>query len=288
MEARPVVGDNAFSGCNFLSRWTYNVDAGDKAGWDDRTNFLLVLTCTIDPSSGWAPPVRSNPEVRLADYSYALRRWLQTQDSRLGNLLLIENSGFCVAPLMKTVQEVATGGKRVELISLDCNHYPSGVHYGYAELAMLEVGIASSTLAKSARYIIKVSGRLFFPALPKLLDSLPSDFPFAVDSRTPWRWWIDQPTLVASQLMIFSTDFWQQHIAGSKSRMGSGISHIEDLIYQICFSEREHPSAILRWKVSCEPIGRAAHWDKDYASFPERSKKWIRAVARRIAPFLWI
>jgi len=280
--------NKASTRCNFVSRWAYNLDPSDKAPGDEDGKFLVVLTCTIDPSSGWAPPARSNPAARLADYAHALSQWLQLQDARLGNLLLIENSASSLEALERVVRKAAPRRKRVEFISLDCNHYPEGVHYGYAELAMLEAGIACSELARNARYIVKASGRLFFPTLPNLLDSLPGDFRFAVDARTPWRWWRGQQSFVASQLMIFSMDFWQSRMAGSKSRMGSGISHLEDLVFRICSCERGDPGAILRWKVSCEPVGQAAHWDKDYGSVAERSKQLIRALTRRVAPFLWI
>src|SRR6185437_6412523 len=92
-------GPKAVTRCNFLSRWTYNLDAGDRAERDDGGKFLLVLTCTIDPSTGWAPPPRSSPAARLTDYVWSLGLWLRLKDPRLDDVLLIENSASSLAEL---------------------------------------------------------------------------------------------------------------------------------------------------------------------------------------------
>jgi hypothetical protein len=55
-------------------------------------------------------------------------------------------------------------------LSLPAREIPAGTNYGYAEMQTLDEGLALSKLRLATTHMIKVTGRLTFPALGKALD----------------------------------------------------------------------------------------------------------------------
>ena len=121
---------------------------------------LLVITACVDPRSGPMQVVRSDPQLRLKDYKTALRFWLGTDDPRFQRILFLENSAYPMDELKSLVDRENRAGKQVEFISMDCNNYPPGLTYGYAELEMLDRGLLLSKLARPEDMLIKATGRL--------------------------------------------------------------------------------------------------------------------------------
>jgi hypothetical protein len=250
--------------------------------------FLVVMTCTVDPSTGWAPPRRRDPRQRLGDYLEALRFWLAHPDPRLARILLVENSGEPLVPFIEMVRSANHLGKAVELLSYDGNDYPPGIHYGYSELGMLEQAIDASMLCRRSRHFIKVTGRLVFPRIAELLDTLPETLLFAVDSRVPLRQRADRSAHVASQLLVFSVAFWTEHLRGATRLFSPAMTHLEQVVYHTCLPHRRRDGAIMRWSVSCEPAGISAYLDESYRSPKYRTKALLRSAVRKLAPALWI
>ena len=141
------------------------------------------MTACIDPSKGSYPLKRADPETRLLDYQISLRYWLNFPDPRLKNILFIENSGYSLATLEKIAREENPIEKQVEFVSLDCNGYPKGIHFGYAELKMLDLGLQASKLREMTTHMIKISGRYRFPSISRLLNRIPDEFDAIADAR---------------------------------------------------------------------------------------------------------
>src|SRR6185369_16775019 len=125
--------------------------------------FLLTMTACVDPSKGDLTLSRADPIVRLTDYENSLRYWLKYADARIDKILFIENSGYSLDSLKNIADHEIPNGKEVEFVGLDCNWYPPGGHYGYAELRMLDLGLEQSRLRRLTTHMIKTSGRLHFP-----------------------------------------------------------------------------------------------------------------------------
>jgi hypothetical protein len=260
--------------------------------WSEKTNpdpdYLLVMTACIDPSTGPAKMVRADPAVRLEDYRRSLRYWIDQPDPRLCRILFLENSGH---PLDKLKAEATTlpRGKQVEFISMNCNDFPPDMTYGYSELRMMDRGIGQSELARSAGYLIKTTGRLTFPNLPRLLDRLPRGYEFAVDSRNTRAFTEIPQVFVASQLMIFSKPFYERHIRTLWQEMPRrGMPLAEKILWDELIPFRNQPGAILRWPINVDPVGQAAHKQKNYGSPRQRLMSHARGVARIVAPWWWV
>jgi hypothetical protein len=252
--------------------------------------FLLVMTACIDPSQGEYRLHRADPHVRLEDYKSALRFWLAFPDARIRNVLFIENTRYSLSELEGIAAHENPGGKRVEFVSLDCNWYPPGGHYGYAELRMLDLGLLRSELRTRTSHMIKVSGRFTFPSLTRLLDRLPPDFDAAADART-WRTPLrrHEHPQVTTQLILFSHDLYAAHLQQCYRELESGdITHMEAIYYRKLTALVGHRKVILRFPCNATPVGFPAHRDRSYSHPSQLVINGVRAVARRVLPHWWI
>src|SRR5260221_4026412 len=161
--------------------------------------YLLVMTACVDPSQGNYRFSRADPTIRLEDYKTALRFWLQFPDKRIRNILFIENSNYPLDRLKSIAEHENPLKKNVEFIGLDCNWYPPGGHYGYAELRMLDLGLQLSRLRNATTQMIKISGRFKFPSPTRLLNSLPAEFDAVADARAwlPLRKRLELPPIIS-------------------------------------------------------------------------------------------
>jgi hypothetical protein len=249
--------------------------------------YLVVMTACIDPSRGWVKVPRGDPEVRLGDYKKALTFWLRHPDPRLHDILLLDNSGYSLDSLRELTAKENAHAKQVEFLSFSCNEYPAGVHYGYAELALLDLGLAQSRLAAECPYFVKATGRFTFPRISRLLDRLPQEYWFAIDCRHHRTQ--GKPQRVATtQLMLFATAFYREKLCDIKHLLGPPpMTHIENLFYQQLMPYRGDPRALLRWPVSVDPAGVSAY-GKNYESLGQRVKNRARRVLRVLAPGWWV
>jgi hypothetical protein len=252
--------------------------------------FLLTMTACIDPGKGHCTLVRSDPMIRLGDYQSALRYWLKYEDARTEKILFIENSGYPLHTLEDIAKRENPGGKEVEFVSLDCNWYPPGGHYGYAELRMLDLGLEQSRLRRLTTHMIKMSGRFRFPALGRLLDRLPTNFDVAADARVRklLRRRHERP-FITTQIILFSHRFYRQHLQNSYQELGqNGVTFIEWLFYDKLIPWRGTPGIFLRFPCNVDPAGFPAHRARSYDHPMQKTVYAIRGAMRQLFPSCWI
>lgn len=252
--------------------------------------YLLVMTACIDPSKGSYPLTRSDPSVRLEDYKTALRYWLSHPDPRLGKILFLENSAYPLDSLKSIAATENPQGKTVEFISMDCNWYPPGGHYGYAELRMLDLGLEQSQLRGTTTHMIKISGRFMFPALSRLLDKLPEQFEAAADARggnSLFR----APKLryVTTPIILFEHAFYRKYLQQCYQDLTGGqIAHMEVIYYEKLAPLAASHKIIFRFPCNVDPVGFPAHRASSYGSPKDAVKNTVRAVARVLLPNWWV
>ncbi len=252
--------------------------------------YLLVLTACVDPSAGTYKLAIADPKERLAEYRQSLRWWICNGDPRLSRILFIENSGWPLGPDFQQERSMATAHDRhLEFVSLNCNSYPANGHYGYAEVKMIDFGLKASRLRQCTDHIVKVTGRLQFPKLGKLLDRCQDDFDVVADGRG-WRDLFhkhDKPYL-STQLILFSHRFYAAYLQESWKEMGTG--HMEGLFYDkvLPFANQKKPRVSMRFPVNVEPVGIAAHSGKSYTTTRRLLANAVRGVSRKVCPNLWL
>ncbi len=144
-----------------------------------QAKFVVVLTATITPVKG-AQVARTNPDERKRDYMRAFRFWTQNRDPRLSRILFIENSGASLLDFRREAESAID--KDIEFVSVPPISLPLGLHYGYAEMQMLDYALSQSRHRSITTHMIKATGRLQFPKISALLDRLPAEFDIAVDT----------------------------------------------------------------------------------------------------------
>jgi len=257
----------------------------DQAAAHAMKDFLLCLTATITPMTGVVLN-RGDPAVRRDDYLKAFRYWLGNPDPRLTRILFIENSG---ADLAEFQREADLSPKQVEIVSTPALWPPEGLHYGYSELLMIDQALDRSQLYPQTTHLIKATGRLLFPDLPKLLDRLPPVFDLAVDTRISLPFRASVSTFVPTQLLIASRRLYDEHLRkGYLDLRADYPKYIEHALYDRIKALPPSGEIILRWPVNCEPVGFAAHAAKRYDAPQRRLITYMRSAMRTIAPGFWI
>ena len=259
-----------------------------------KNSYLLVMTSCIDPHAGHESIIRSDPLVRLKDYKEALRFWLHYPDRRIDKILFIDNSGYSLSELKNIVTNENTSNKEVEFISLNCNWYPKSVSYGYAEMHMLDVGLEQSKLRNTVSHIIKVTGRLKFPQLTRLLNHIVTDFDIVADARlwqTPFRKY--KKSFVCTQIILFSYSFYMKYISNTYKEMCRSDYWVETFLFKKLFYLYQNDNGkikriYMRFPCSVDPIGNPAHRLRSYTSFSQLVVNFIRSTLRKVAPFWWI
>ena len=253
--------------------------------------FLLVMTVCVDPSNGNYQLQRSDPHLRIKDYQAALRFWLQYPDRRIDKILFIENSGYPLDSFQKIVHDENPLNKTVEFVALDCNWYPPGSHYGYAELRMLDLGLQASKLRETTTHMIKVTGRLTFPGLSGLLDRVGTNFDAVADART-WRTPFKRHAVpfVTTQILLFSHRFYQLHLQDAYREMENSKDWMESLFYRklLPFADEESAKVRLRFPCNVDPHGQPAHRTLSYTHPKQLAVNAVRGIVRHVAPHWWL
>jgi len=254
--------------------------------------YTLLLTACIDPSvSNYKknPSFRMDTATRLNDYKIALDYWLNYSDSRLKNIVFIENSGFDISPLRQLVNQHLIKDVKVEFIEKLAGPVPSGVHYGYSELEMIDYAFKNSLLIAESDYIIKATGRLYFPKLRELLSKLPADFKIAIDSRD-YNILKREKHFLVTTIFVFSKAFYNDVLYDAKAKLTTKHVHIEKLYFSILkplYLNKEN-GVILRFPFSVDPVGIGAHFNVNYSSKKKRFESAFRDIVRVLVPNLWI
>ena len=231
--------------------------------------------------------LRRDPVLRRSDYQEAFTYWLNHPDPRLANILLIENSGADLSEFRAAANE---SGKQVEIISISPNPPPTGLHYGYSELQMIDHGLAQSKLWGTTTHLIKATGRLYFPDLPRLLDSLPETFQVIVDARARLPFRPSEKGFVSAQLFLAEHQFYDSTLRESYHSLAKEFHYpalVEHLFFEALTPLQGQDGVFLRFPVNCEPVGFAGHLHKRYDSPRRRVAAKARSILRVIAPDFW-
>ena len=247
--------------------------------------YLVVMTATIIPAAT-VTVERADPALRLEDYKRALRFWLAYRHPAMEQILLIENSGADLSELREIAERENPLAKAVEILSVPAAAIPAWSNYGYAEMRMLDEGLAQSRLRQTTTHMIKVTGRLMFPTCGRALDKAAKPFEAMIDCRKlgfPRRGH-DANT----QICFFSHGFYDRVLRGACEEMnGTDVRLLEHLIFRKVIAFKGQPGILLRFPCNVDPVGFSGFSGRPYDSFGTRVVRGIRAVLRVVAPGYW-
>ncbi len=257
-----------------------------------RPRHLLAMTATIAPAPN-AQVRRASPQVRLEDYKRALRFWLAYPHAAAERILFLENSGADLGELRAIAGRENPLGRAVEFLSLPVQAIPPGLNYGYAEMQMLDEGLALSKLRGETTHLIKTTGRLIFPALGRALDLVEkrlrrsqAELELMIDCRK-----LGFPRRGADaqvQLFVCSHNFYDRVLRGANREMGqNGARLLEQLIFRKVIPFKGQPGCFLRFPANVDPVGYFGCKDRRYDSPRTAISRRMRAFLRVVAPGYW-
>jgi len=251
----------------------------------------LLLTASIAPTQVTGL-TRTDPALRIADYVQALKHWLSNDRLPVDSLIFVDNTGANLDAIRSCINDYTGRKLRTQVLSVRPATIPTGIHYGYGELAMMDQAFRVSDILQNTDLIIKSTGRLYFPALRNLIHKLSSTVEMTVDcranltlanaSRIPYA---------TTQLFTVTPALYKTHLLDTLTwfEPRKGRTHLENRVFDAAIkASNEGHEVILRFPVNCEPQGVTGHSGANYRSASRLTRGMIRSVARRVTPDLWV
>ena len=247
------------------------------------------MTATVTPPAGVPALQRVDPAERLADYERALRFYLGLPDESIDRLVFAENSGSDIAALERVVER-HRGGKEVELLAFDGLDYP--VEHGRAvgEMRLLDTALRRSRLLAALpddEPFWKVTGRLRFTNLDRLVASAPADAGLYADFRRLPRRWVDIRIFACTPRAFRELLLPRVALLRQDELEREGYSAPEERLFGELLPERRRARIVPRLRAEPRIEGYSGHGD-DLARPSRRAWAATRASIRRLCPPLWI
>lgn len=255
------------------------------------------MTATITPPPNAPGLKRSDPAVRLRDYLEAFSFYLSLPDAAVDRVVLLENSDTDLAPF-RAIAEREKGAKRVELIGFQGNDHDPGLGKGYGEFKMLDIGLDRSELLKEPTPMWKVTGRLQIRNLAKLIQTAPQGYQVYCDlryvpifaDRISGNRWMD--LRVAS----WTPAGYDRYLRGKYPELRNharptGNIGPEDYLYahmREAMATLPDHGIVPRFRVQPIMDGFGGNHNISYQSRNYKAKEVVRAMSRRVTPWLWL
>jgi len=247
---------------------------------------ILVLTATITPPEGVPNLKRTDPKQRHEDYATALRFYLSLPTEVVNRIVFIENSENDLARLRQLADRL-NNGKQVEFISFDGLNYPPEYGRAYGEFKMLDFGLKNSSLINSMEdndHFWKITGRLKVFNLPKVIKSAPLDYNLLID-------FLRLPTMMADlRLYSCSKRGYEQLLENIYETLVEANLNMsaESYLFHRWVKNTKCLGIIPRLRTQPKIGGIGGQHNIDYYRGLNVPKHWIRTIARRLVPNLWI
>jgi hypothetical protein len=250
------------------------------------SQIVLLLTATLEPPGRDAALL----ERRHQEYAHALRYWLTNSDPRIAGVVFCENSSRDLDWIHRLASEFRDA-KPYEILPCSDNDIPEGMHYGYPELGLIDFGVGNSQLLQQHPYFAKITGRLLFPSLSRLLDSLPPSLDACIDYR--WAYPMERKRWsryrARTQMMLFRRTYYLEKVFNRRQAMVErSIGSIEEFIP--CLINPKQPAnrkVIFRTPVECQPSGISGD-GINYNSGSRKLQSKTKATLRAVLPWVWI
>jgi len=137
----------------------------------DINDFVVLLTSTVYTHSSIPHVQQSNYNDRIRTYENSILRWIN--ESNL-DIVIVENSGYDFSYLLDK-------NRNVEFVSVPKSYLDYSLSdkdsqktiKGQMETLSLEYALNNSSIVKTKKFIIKITGRYFIPNFEYYLDKVP-------------------------------------------------------------------------------------------------------------------
>lgn len=245
---------------------------------------VLLLTSTIAPKSGVRALKHVDPSARLADYMTALRHYVVMLKSGVFDALVyVDNSGWPLDEI-KTIARTADVESACEFISYDAEA-PRDVGRFFLESQLLVEAFSRSRFLNRdpVDTIWKVTGRYVIANLDSIVRTRPADFDLYVNCRNYPSQWCDF-YVAAWRRSCFETLFSDVELEAYR-RDPNGEAALRRRIDSEAFSRL---NIVKRMRRTPQVIGVRGYDGVRYNGLSYAAKYFLRALANRVAPWLWV
>jgi len=249
-------------------------------------NFALLITACIQvEKENVHSSFRSDTATRLNDYITAFKYWLNYKETKITTILFVENSGYDLAVLKEIAENENTYQRSVEFIQFEPTTRPKGLHYGYSELEIIDMAFRLSKTIDYTQFTIKVTGRLYFPKLGKLIRTVHPHNNVIIDFKDYDFFKIHKHYAITT-LVIIQNDFYRKNLFDAKKTMVKDhTDHFETLYFNILKPlALKDKNIVTRFPFNINPVGVGGYFNTSYNSLSKNVESLIRQVFRIILP----
>lgn len=246
-------------------------------------NFLL-LTSTIAPATNAPGLAHTDPNRRLADYSTALEFYLASlRNGTVDHIVYTDNSGYPLEQLVTQVENQRLSNL-VTFISYTSKLSPTLPRY-YLEMNLIDHALrhAPIFLEPEAATIWKITGRYVIHNLSTIVTGQPNEFDLYVNCRDYPAPWTDVFIVGFRKASFHKTLFL--NIENYTSTRVSGERLLREQIKMGAF---ENQIIVPRFRTTPRTAGIRGVDGRRYDNLPNTFRFYVRAIANRLFPSLWI
>ncbi len=244
---------------------------------------ILLITSTIAPRPDVFSLVRTDPRQRLEDYRHALALYVESLRRRtFSAIVFVDNSGHPLDAL-RAEAEKAGVGDRCEFVSFASEGAANVSRFFLEAQLLVEAAARSKVLAEASMDIIwKVTGRYRIGNIDAIVRSRPPQCDLYINCR-------DHPHRVCDFFLVaFSRRAFDRMFAGGLEDYRTTESGEEILRRKIDADAFGDISVVKRFKRTPRVAGVRGFDGARYDSPSHMMKHYVRIVANRAAPWLWI
>lgn len=248
---------------------------------------VVLLTATIIPPEGAATTLaRMDPEARKNDYKSAFSYYLaMLRKGEINGIVFCDNSASDLR-FLEDLLSSQIERDSVELLSFFGLDYPPLYSRAYGEFKLLDYAMEHSRLVRELPddgMVWKVTGRYVVRNLRKVIKTRPRKSNLYVHCRTIPKLWAEMFVMAWNKRAYAEIMRHRYKDFGEATLNGvSGETIFFEALAKGGFSSR----VVRRFKAVPELEGIRG-WDgQRYESM--RLKIWVRRIANRLLPWLWI
>jgi len=248
---------------------------------------VLLLTATITPPSGVPLLERTDPQLRLQDYEKALQFYLQFVNKGIDAIIFAENSNSDVSSLKSIVEQFGLADA-VEFLVFDGLDYPISYGRAYGEFNLINYTMRNSqTIAihQDNLLVWKITGRYLIRNFAQIMAHKPSNIDIYVNSRKIPILWADMYLLVWT---IKGHETFLRNILNDLVAESTLQVQPEQVFMNLLEQNLGNLKVQRRFNVTPLIDGTRGSDNQNYSQGGNLRKYYIRSIANKLLPWLWI
>ena len=246
---------------------------------------VLILTATITPPADAKSLLRIDPNLRLNDYSQALKFYLPyLADGTISNIVFVENFASDISSLGDLAQKYGVSQK-IEFISFKGLDYPSQYGRGHGEFKMIDYAMKHSEVIQKLSIednIWKITGRYILLNFAAIIKTRPSHADFFCNCRNRPIYSVDLYVLCWNKKAY--NEILKNVYQNFRDDLSGGYS--EQVFRRIIDQKVFNSNIVKRFRTVPRLAGYRGMDNKPYEQMPV--KLAIRQFANTVLPWLWI